>query len=239
MSAPDLPNEDGVKPLDADELAVKRERHVADCRGSCDSCGFSWPCNTARLLATIRDREREIERLTARVREDNAVCICGCPPEEHESYGEDGESCENDKHECLRACPSIAATVAHLREQLYEANLRNVRKDAALLEAEEKFRYAAPFLRALGRPYLAEQCSEMARKCEEARDPKPHGSPLSASAMPVCSTCNDTHTMWLSGSEREVPCTRCPTPCDVCRNSQAAYCAARPCPCSCHAEARR
>lgn len=54
---------------------------------------------------------------------------------------------------------------------------------------------------------------------------------------PVCSTCKDTHTMTLG--DREVMCTRCPTPCEQCRQRDTgygpgAYCATTPCGCACH-----
>ena len=52
----------------------------------------------------------------------------------------------------------------------------------------------------------------------------------------VCKTCQDTHQMWMSDLERKVPCTACPTPCQVCRfEGKGAYCATTPCSCSCHA----
>ena len=57
------------------------------------------------------------------------------------------------------------------------------------------------------------------------------------SAPPICSTCNDTHTMTLG--DREVMCTRCPVPCDRCQQGTpptAPYCATTPCPCSCHTQ---
>ena len=41
-----------------------------------------------------------------RIQLDNAVCICGCPHEQHESLGEDGEQCEHEDHECIRVCPA-------------------------------------------------------------------------------------------------------------------------------------
>lgn len=64
----------------------------------------------------------------------------------------------------------------------------------------------------------------------------PMPCPTHGSGKPVCSTCNDTHRMMWGeeGTEREVPCTRCPTPCDRCRIHQAAYCAKTPCGCACH-----
>lgn len=49
---------------------------------------------------------------------------------------------------------------------------------------------------------------------------------------PTCKTCNDTHKMWLERKEGFVPCTKCLTPCNECRDG--AYCAETPCKCSCH-----
>ena len=53
--------------------------------------------------------------------------------------------------------------------------------------------------------------------------------------MIVCDVCQDTHRMTLG--EREVPCTRCPTPCRSC-GSGTAYCITTPCECDCHASRR-
>jgi hypothetical protein len=55
---------------------------------------------------------------------------------------------------------------------------------------------------------------------------------------PICTTCADTHVMWLGddGDSRKVMCTRCPVPCQQCREGgNGAYCAVTPCPCGCHA----
>ena len=58
------------------------------------------------------------------------------------------------------------------------------------------------------------------------------------SSKPVCATCNDTHAMTIhtgSGDERAVMCTRCPLPCDHCRQRwNGPFCATTPCPCRCH-----
>lgn len=51
---------------------------------------------------------------------------------------------------------------------------------------------------------------------------------------PVCSTCNDTHRMWL-GERGYVMCTRCPSPCQRCRaGGDGPYCETTPCACDCH-----
>ena len=91
-------------------------------------------CEDAAGIVALRDAAPalldEVETLRQRVNEDNEVCLCGCPPDAHECYEEDGESCENETHTCLRVCRSVAAEfeasqkalsaerieVAHLRE---------------------------------------------------------------------------------------------------------------------------
>lgn len=60
--------------------------------------------------------------------------------------------------------------------------------------------------------------------------------------MPTCETCQDTHRMELR--DREVPCTRCPTPCEKCRSrtpgfGPGAYCGTTPCACGCHVKATK
>lgn len=56
-------------------------------------------------------------------------------------------------------------------------------------------------------------------------------------ALPsVCEHCDDTHTMQIG--DRNVLCTRCPTPCRRCasHDGTGAYCARPRCSCSCHEE---
>ena len=92
----------------------------------CDACAD----NMYAILNALPALLDELETLRQRVNEDNEVCLCGCPPDAHECYEEDGESCENETHTCLRVCRSVAAEfeasqkalsaerieVAHLRE---------------------------------------------------------------------------------------------------------------------------
>ncbi len=61
-------------------------------------------------------------------------------------------------------------------------------------------------------------------------------------ALPICTTCNDSHVMTLSRggrAEQVVACTRCPVPCEACRQrtpgqGAGAFCATTPCACACH-----
>ncbi len=53
--------------------------------------------------------------------------------------------------------------------------------------------------------------------------------------MPICKTCNDTHSMWYSKLERNVMCTFCPVPCQKCRSGgNGPFCTNTPCDCACH-----
>jgi hypothetical protein len=69
------------------------------------------------------------------------------------------------------------------------------------------------------------------REPDDGRSPPSEGVAPMVPERPVCKTCGDTHTMRL-GEDREVPCTRCPVPCERCRSG--AYCATTPCACECH-----
>jgi ribosomal protein L37AE/L43A len=90
--------------------------------GCCDCNGTGHapaPPSTAPAAELKRrppghDRIGELEAL---LRECNAVCLCGCPASEHESYGEDGESCADEEHECIRVAPAVLAYVQDLRQQ--------------------------------------------------------------------------------------------------------------------------
>lgn len=68
------------------------------------------------LSASQEAAQARIAELEAVVT-DLSVCACGCPISEHESYGEDGESCENETHICNRVFPAVAATLRELEAQ--------------------------------------------------------------------------------------------------------------------------
>lgn len=73
------------------------------------------------LLEVDAAHRAEVARLTGLLEECNAVCLCGCPAGEHESYGEDGESCGKDDHECLRVAPAVSAAMEKERAARREA----------------------------------------------------------------------------------------------------------------------
>lgn len=53
-----------------------------------------------------------------------AVCACGCDAAAHESYGEDGESCGRDDHDCYRTSKAAVMDLAIRREALVLAEGR-------------------------------------------------------------------------------------------------------------------
>ncbi len=65
--------------------------------------------------------------LRAELMTDRAVCICGCPNETHESYGEDGEACEHEDHECLRVPVAVRDMFVALRARVVELKVSMVR----------------------------------------------------------------------------------------------------------------
>jgi hypothetical protein len=84
--------------------------------------GEAYLLDAAFAAESLREQLKQAQE---RIDEDNAVCICGCPPEAHEDGGEDGESCDNEDHQCLRVCVAVrqivaqqSAEVARLREKL-------------------------------------------------------------------------------------------------------------------------
>ena len=120
--------------------------------------GLVWETDVAGIVAlrnAVPALLDELETLRQRVNEDNEVCLCGCPPEAHECYEEDGESCENETHTCLRVCRSVAAEfeasqkalsaerieVAHLREAFVTmeraANQHETERDRALADLDD------------------------------------------------------------------------------------------------------
>ncbi len=84
-----------------------------------------------RENATLQ-AERDILRDVCN--ESNAVCVCGCLNGAHENYGEDGECCGVEGHECIRTCEAVAAKVATLQAQLVTA--QEALKDAEVLRRQ-------------------------------------------------------------------------------------------------------
>ena len=73
--------------------------------------------NSDRADASAEKAKGEVVDLMKIVNDDNAVCICGCPQEDHEQY-EEGESCEDETHECLRVSLGVKRIVDKLKLDL-------------------------------------------------------------------------------------------------------------------------
>jgi len=102
---------------------------------------WNWNCQTRHAL------EAEKAALLEVLKESNAVCVCGCPNEQHENYGEDGEACEDDTHECNRASRAVLASVAKLRAE-----------KAALQQENETLRQ-----------HLGDALAKLAGVCDDAK----------------------------------------------------------------------
>jgi hypothetical protein len=56
---------------------------------------YERACRFALALLDENERLKEVNG------ELQSICICGCPLDAHENYGEDGMGCENPYHECV------------------------------------------------------------------------------------------------------------------------------------------
>lgn len=84
----------------------------------------------ARFTLLAADHQRitaEHERLSVslataqqELRDASSVCACGCPDAEHESY-EEGLSCANDQHDCVRTSAAVLSMLTNLRGSLATA----------------------------------------------------------------------------------------------------------------------
>lgn len=51
------------------------------------------------------------------LRLSNAVCACGCPDNEHENYGEDGQACDHEDHQCVQTNRAVLTMLEEQRVQ--------------------------------------------------------------------------------------------------------------------------
>ena len=114
----------------SDEERIEQlSEEVAEAERKIDDLRDEVSAQTARA----EEAEASLAEREALLHECNAVCLCGCPESEHESYGEDGESCGHDDHECLRVPRSVLAYVETLRRAPVRDEVR---------EAAERLEYA-------------------------------------------------------------------------------------------------
>ena len=113
----------------SDEERIEQlSEEVAEAERKIDDLRDEVSAQTARA----EEAEASLAEREALLHECNAVCLCGCPESEHESYGEDGESCGHDDHECLRVPRSVLAYVETLRRAPVRDEVREAAE--ALLE---------------------------------------------------------------------------------------------------------
>ena len=95
---------------------IERERDALQAKLDALAAAPAAEAPVGRSRSALLRRVAELEEM---VRVDNAVCLCGCG--EHENLGEDGESCGDDAHFCLRVAPSVLSYVNGLRAVLTPA----------------------------------------------------------------------------------------------------------------------
>lgn len=89
--------------------------------------------DAAELLTALDAVTAERDAANEIAAESNAVCVCGCLALDHESYGEDGEACEHDDHECFRTSKASYAVIHALRCKLATAEQERDRLRAVVV----------------------------------------------------------------------------------------------------------
>ena len=80
-----------------------------------DECDWGRVAVLERQVITLT---AERDALTTVCHESNEVCLCGCPLSEHENYGEDGESCADETHQCVRTSKAVRMIVTRAEQRL-------------------------------------------------------------------------------------------------------------------------
>ena len=88
---------------------------TSDRRNAEDEAERRYPTSEWIESPRLTAAEGRVSELESLFRECNAVCLCGCPDSEHESYDEDGESCGDEEHVCIRVAPAVLAHVQEIR----------------------------------------------------------------------------------------------------------------------------
>lgn len=91
------------------------------------------PMDADTWLSELLD---EIDRLRKVCREAQEVCLCLCPMEDHENYGEDGFSCDDPMHECNLVCVAAASTIDRLRKERDELKAKWLKAEESLNRSE-------------------------------------------------------------------------------------------------------
>lgn len=117
--------------------------YIAELEAHAASYEHRLDCETClRMGDEHRALVDKADELKAQLVESNEVCVCGCPPDQHENYGEDGEGCEDDSHECVRTCIAVRDMMQAERKQ-----------NAALKAQEKQLRAQAVEIERLNKKY--------------------------------------------------------------------------------------
>ena len=124
-------------------VEAERDKAVAEVCAFSREQGIEAAQEIAAKDETIRQQAAQIEALKEIADEAFGVCICGCQLSEHENYGEDGEQCENEMHECIRTSKAAYAVVHTLRARLAAVEAERDQAQRALATAYLKARRQA------------------------------------------------------------------------------------------------
>ncbi len=81
---------------------------------------------------------KRLECAIKRIEIDNAVCICGCPANEHESQDEGSEQCGHEDHDCIRVCTAARTMYVAMRNKVAEVEDDNCYLRRRLHESRER-----------------------------------------------------------------------------------------------------
>ena len=90
-----------------------RQVDLAAIRQQCNTRDEMVGIETARL----RELLDALEQAEVLLQQACSVCACGCPESEHENYGEDGEACEHEQHQCVRTSRSVRTMLGQAEQQ--------------------------------------------------------------------------------------------------------------------------
>lgn len=97
------------------------ENHWAGC------FTYHWSCGVRELLKALDAAAVERQALG---QDCASECACGCPVADHDNYGEDGEQCDHQEHECYRTSKVALAELTKLRLLLLAAETQLTKAQA-------------------------------------------------------------------------------------------------------------
>lgn len=107
-----------------------------------------WQCTVTAALrrpagAFYSDVPKHVRALVEVAAEANAVCACGCPEGDHETYDEDGQSCTHDDHCCVRTSAAVLSMLETSRRELAGERSARTHLEGRIRELVEQWREAS------------------------------------------------------------------------------------------------